>query len=132
MWIYPHQDPRELPSLTLAYIGDAVFELQIRLFLLDKGLVKGNDLHRTASQLVKASSQADFLHKLDSILTEEEKAVAKRGRNAKSGHQPRNAEVLDYRLSTGFEALVGYLFLRREEQRISRLMEYLFSEIEID
>lgn len=130
MWIFPQKDPREWPSLALAYIGDAVFELQIRMFLLNKGIVKGNELHRHASQLVKASSQAHFLHSLDDLLNDEEKAVAKRGRNAKSGHVPRNAEVVEYRLSTGFEALLGYLFLCQQEERISELLGYLFKEIE--
>lgn len=132
MWIFPQKDPKELPSLALAYIGDALFELQIRLYLLDKGSVKVNDLHRKASQLVKASSQANFLHRLDTMLNDEEKAVAKRGRNAKSGHVPRNAEVVDYRLSTGFEALLGYLYLSRQEERIGEIMGYLLKEIQED
>jgi ribonuclease-3 family protein len=130
LWIFPQQEPGELPSLALAYIGDAVFELYIRMFLLNKGIVKGIELHREASELVKASSQARFLHTLDKLLDEDERAVAKRGRNAKSGHVPRNAEVVDYRLSTGFEALLGYLFLSRQEARISELLGYLFTEIE--
>lgn len=130
MWIYPQKDPRELPSLVLAYIGDAVFELQIRMFLLNKGAVKVNDLHRQASQLVRASSQANFLYQLDTMLSDEEKAVAKRGRNAKSHHVPRNAVVADYRLSTGFEALLGYLYLSRQEERICELLGFLLNETE--
>lgn len=130
MWIYPQGEPREMPSLVLAYVGDAVFELYIRLYLIDKGLVKVNNLHKEAAKIVKASNQADFLQKADHLLTDEEKQVARRGRNAKTGHVPKNADVIEYKLSTGFEALLGYLFLLKREDRIKELMDYLLSDKE--
>lgn len=117
-----------MPSLVLAYVGDAVCELYIRLYLIDKGLGKVNNLHKEAAKLVNASNQADFLQKAEHLLTEEEKQVAKRGRNAKTGHVPKNADVIEYKLSTGFEALLGYLFLLNREDRIKELLEYLLAD----
>ena len=128
MWTYPQADPAGMPSLVLAYVGDAVYELYVRIFLINKGTGRVKKLHEKASFLVNAAKQADFLHRLEGILTEEEKSVAKRGRNAKGNGVPRNASVVDYRLSTGFEALIGYLFLLRREERIKELLEYLLGE----
>lgn len=130
MWNLTGNDPRELPSLTLAYVGDAVYELYIRLYLVAQGLVKGKELHVRASELVRAARQAEFLHILEPRLTEEEWAVAKRGRNSNSSHVPKNAETIDYRWSTGFETLIGYLFIRGEEIRIKELLEYVLSQYE--
>jgi ribonuclease-3 family protein len=127
LWILPQVDSRELPALALAYIGDAVYELYVRGYLISKGIRKVQKLHEHASELVRASQQASFLKKLETMLTEEERDVARRGRNAKSGHIPKNAEMVEYRLSTGFEALLGYLFLQRRENRIKELIEYLFT-----
>ncbi|WP_034425111.1 Mini-ribonuclease 3 [Thermanaerosceptrum fracticalcis] len=128
MWIYPTGNPREMPPLVLAYLGDAVFELYVRLYLVNKGITKTNSLHREAASLVKAASQAHFLQKLDGLLSDEEKDVARRGRNAKSGHVPKNAQVTEYRLSTGFETLLGYLFLLEREERITELLGHLLNE----
>ena len=127
MWILPQVDSREMPALALAYIGDAVYELYVRGYLVSKGMRKVQKLHEQASGLVRASQQASFIRLLDTLLTEEERDVARRGRNAKSGHVPKNAEMLEYRLSTAFEALLGYLFLQRREERIKELMEHLFT-----
>ncbi|MDX9872306.1 MAG: ribonuclease III domain-containing protein [Clostridia bacterium] len=132
MWILPQTDPREMPALALAYIGDAVFELYVRGYLLSRGLRKVQNLHVQASGMVRASRQACFLHALEPLFTPEELDVAKRGRNAKSGHIPKNADMAEYRLSTGFEALLGYLFLHRREERIAELMEHLFRLAEAD
>ncbi len=128
MWSYPHKDPKEIPSLVLAYIGDAVFELYVRMYLVEKGTAKVDRLNREASSLVRASSQADFLHRLEPLLTEEERDVARRGRNAKPGTVPKNADLVQYRISTGFEALLGYLFLGQKEKRLKFLLDYLFNE----
>jgi len=126
LWRYPGQDPRQLSPAVLAYVGDAVYELYVRIYLIDKGLSKAKRLHEEASGLVRAAKQADFLHRLESVLSEEEKDVARRGRNSKTGHYPKSSGVVEYRLSTGFEALLGYLFLLRREDRIGQLLEYLF------
>ena len=126
LWVYPKTEPSEMPPLVLAYIGDAVLELYVRTALVNQGLSKVRDLHQEAANQVRATSQARYLHELEDMLTAEEKAIVKRGRNAKSGHSPKNTDVIDYRLSTGFEALFGYLFLSRSEDRIRELLEYLF------
>lgn len=128
MWMYPRDNPKELSSLVLAYVGDAVFELYIRTSLVAKGRSKVNDLHRQASDLVRAVSQAELLQRLEPVLNQEERDVARRGRNAKSGSTPKNVEMVTYRISTGFEALLGYLFLSRQEERIIDLLDYLFNE----
>lgn len=128
MWNYPQADPREIPSLVLAYVGDAVYELYVRTYLINKGTGKVKKLHEEASSLVNAARQSNFMHRLEEKLTDEEKSVAKRGRNAKGSHVPKSANPVDYRLSTGFEALIGYLFLLRREERIRELLEYLLEE----
>lgn len=126
LWDYPSKEPREISSLVLAYIGDAVFELYVRMYLVAKGGAKVKDLHGEASHLVRATSQADFLQRLEPLLSEEERDVARRGRNAKSGSVPKNADIVVYRISTGFEALLGYLFLVHREERIRYLLDQLF------
>lgn len=125
MWVYP-KDPKECSSLVLAYIGDAVFELYVRMYLVAEGGVKVKNLNHDAANLVRASSQADLLRKLEPILSETEKDVARRGRNAKSGTVPKNADLQQYRIATGFEALIGYLFLDKQEERLKYLLDFLF------
>lgn len=125
------QNPKELPPLVLAYVGDAVFELYVRLHLVNEGIVKVDKLHHRASSWVKAVAQANFLHQLEDLLTEEEKNIVRRGRNTKS-HVPKNVGVSEYRLSTGFEALVGYLFLSEEETRLEEIITYLLQRNECE
>lgn len=122
----------ELSPLVLAYIGDAVYELAVRGYLVGKGLCQVNTLHREAVHYVRADTQAKLLRSLDDKLTDQEKAVARRGRNAKSGHAPRGAGVVEYRQSTGLECLVGYLFLRGEKERLDELLEWAFHVAEED
>lgn len=128
MWVYPRDNPLEISSLVLAYIGDAVFELYIRMSLVAQGRSRVNDLHRQASEQVRAVNQAELLKRLEPLLNEEERDVARRGRNAKSGSLPKNVEMATYRISTGFEALLGYLFIARREDRIKDLLDYLFNK----
>jgi ribonuclease-3 family protein len=118
------QNPKELPPLVWAYVGDAVFELYVRWYLVNQGLVKVDKLHSKASSLVNGVAQADFLRQLEETLTAEEKTIVKRGRNTKS-HVPKNIGVCEYRLSTGFEALLGYLFLLGEKKRLREIITYL-------
>lgn len=118
------KDFKQLNGLALAYIGDAVFEIYIRHHLLKQGIVKPNELHKRSSQLVSAKSQANILFNLQeqSFFSEEEKAVIKRGRNAKSGTIPKNTDVQTYRYSTAFEAVIGYLFLGKNNSRLNELV----------
>jgi len=116
-------DPNQLSPLALAYIGDAVFELYIRLRLASQ-IHTVQQLHEHAVRYVKAASQSEFLAVLQPHLTEEEERVMRRGRNAK-GNVPRNANPLDYRRSTGFEALIGYLYLQGNTARLQQLLALL-------
>ena len=110
-------DIRTYSPLTLAYIGDGVFDLIIRTVVVDKGNTSPNELHRHTSSIVKAHTQALMAEALMEELTEEEHDVYRRGRNAKSFTTAKNATVADYRKATGFEALMGYLYL---EDRFDR------------
>ncbi|MEE0981882.1 MAG: ribonuclease III domain-containing protein [Acutalibacteraceae bacterium] len=117
--------PNELSPLTLAFIGDTVFDLLVREDLICKANRPANDLHNLAVQKVKASAQAEFVEKILPHLTEAELAVYKRGRNAKSGHLPKNASQSDYHMATGFEALIGYLYLSDKIERIKELFNII-------
>lgn len=110
-------DPMLLPPLTLAYIGDAVYELYVRQNLLSHSS-KVHTMHKLAIKRVNNNTQARVLALIMAQLDEEELSVAKRGRNAKSGQVPKNADVVTYRQSTGLEALVGYLYLKNKEERL--------------
>jgi len=111
---------RELSPLVLAYIGDAVFEILARMYVVSKGNAPVNTLHRNTSIIVKAKSQSDIYFKIENILSEDEFSILKKGRNAKSYTSPKNADISDYRHATGVEALFGYLFL---ENRMDRAIE---------
>ncbi|WP_164218703.1 ribonuclease III domain-containing protein [Virgibacillus sp. YIM 98842] len=125
-------DVKQMKSLALAYMGDAVYEVHIREHLLKKGQVKPQQLHNQAVKFVAGKSQADvMLHWLETeFLTEEEERVAARGRNAKSATIPKNISVQTYRYSTAFEALIGYHFLAENEERLSELLQEAVSWIE--
>lgn len=109
--------------LVLAYMGDAVFEVFVREMLVRKANVQVNKLHKRASSIVKAEAQARMIAAIKEELTEKEKSIYKRGRNAKSHTTAKNASVSDYRKATGFEALMGYLYLNGEHKRMTELME---------
>ena len=117
-----HHSPSEYSPLTLAYIGDAIFDLLIRTYLVEQGNTQVNKLHKRASSYVKASAQKDILYAIQDELLPEELAVYKRGRNAKSYTTAKNASVGDYRVATGLEALFGYLYLSERYERILWLL----------
>ncbi len=119
----PDTDIRTYSPLTLAYIGDSIYDLIIRTMLVEKGNAQVNRLHQRASKLVKAVAQKDLVHAIMELLTEEELGVFKRGRNAKSVTTAKNASVTDYRTATGFEALIGYLYLTEQLDRILYLVK---------
>jgi ribonuclease-3 family protein len=118
----PETDIKTYSPLTLAYIGDSIFDLIIRTYIVESGNAPVNKLHHRASSLVQASAQAALYHTIKDMLTEEELAVFKRGRNAKSFTSAKNAGILEYRIATGLEALIGYLYLM---DRMNRLMELI-------
>ena len=120
-----HLEDRDLRSyspLTLAYIGDGVYELIIRTVLVKRGNRPVNQLHKQASSLVKAAAQSAMMETLEPLLTEEEKSVYKRGRNAHSPTMAKHATMADYRRATGFEALLGYLYLKEDFARLVELV----------
>ena len=108
--------------LVLAYVGDAVYEIMIRTKVVNEGNAQVNKLHKKTAGLVKAAAQAQMIMALEGELTEEEHAVYKRGRNAKSASMAKNATMKDYRMATGFEALVGYLYLSEQYRRLAELV----------
>lgn len=116
------EDIAMLPPLQLAYIGDAVYELLVRTYLLKEN-IPVKRLHRTTIKYVKAEAQAKIIHALDERLSEEEKNLVKKGRNAKSKSVPKNANIMDYKYATGLEALFGYLYLNRDDIRIKELFD---------
>lgn len=116
------RDLRTYSPLTLAYIGDGVYELVIRTILVKRGNCPVNQLHKKASSLVKAAAQSAMMEKLEPLLTEEEHAVYRRGRNAHSPTMAKHATMSDYRRATGFEALMGYLYLKEDLGRIIELV----------
>lgn len=115
-------DLRGYSPLTLAYIGDAIYDLVIRTLVVKHGNCQPNKLHRRASALVKASAQAELIERILPSLTEEELQIYKRGRNAKSYTIAKNATMLDYRKATGLEALMGYLYLKEDTKRMIDLI----------
>ena len=116
-------DIKEYSPLTLAFIGDGIYDLIIRTLVVNKGNKQVQKLHLETSALVQASTQSKMMRCLQELLTEEEHAVYKRGRNAKSVSPAKNQSVTDYRRATGFEALLGYLYLKKEWQRILDLVK---------
>ena len=115
--------------LVLAYIGDAVYELIVRTRVINHGSVQVNKMHKKSSALVNAGTQAELIRLLLEELTEEEMAVYKRGRNAKSVTTAKHATVVDYRTATGFEALCGYLYLSGRLERLITLISLGFKKI---
>lgn len=116
----------EINPLVFAYIGDAVYEVLIRNFLITNNRnMNVHKLHMKATEHVKAKAQCDDVRILMEFLTEKELGIFRRGRNSKSYTSPKNATIGDYRMATGFEALIGYLYLTNQEERINELINYV-------
>lgn len=112
-----------MSPLTWAYIGDAVYELYIRNYLINITKLKPHKLHIESIKYVKAHAQAEILKKLMNMLTEKEQEIVKRGRNAENHHLPKNATVQDYMYSTAFEALIGYIYLTKQDERLKEILD---------
>lgn len=115
-------DPSQYSPLALAYLGDAVYELIVRERVLAEGNRQVNKLHKESTKYVNAAAQAELIMRIEDKLTDEEKAIYKRGRNANAHAAPKNQDVIAYRKSTGFEALIGWLYLRNDMDRIMELI----------
>jgi len=123
---------REYPPLVLAYIGDAIYEVYVRTLLVCTKNVPVHQLHKESIKYVKAKAQSDIIHRISGFLTEEEKEIVRRGRNAKSGTIPKNADVIEYKYATGFEALCGYLYLKKDYERLDKIFKMAIDENYID
>ncbi|MDD6483777.1 MAG: ribonuclease III domain-containing protein [Clostridiales bacterium] len=117
-------NPSGLSALALAYIGDAVYEIYVRTRIITENPnLPAHKLHLQAVKYVKAHAQSNSIHKIADMLCEEERAVYKRGRNAKSQTVPKNADLTEYRHATGFEALIGWLYLMQKRERLDEIMK---------
>ncbi len=115
--------------LALAYIGDAVYEIFARTYIMRRGNAPVNKLHKAVKNLVKAQTQSKIYYIFEDLLSEEEKDILRRGRNAKSISSPKNGDILDYRRATAVEALLGYLYIDGSIQRIEELMTTAIAEL---
>lgn len=117
------EEVNQMSPLTWAYVGDCVYELYIRTKLVDTTKLKPHELHIKSVKYVKAKAQAETLKKLETILTEEEKEIVRRGRNTQTHHIAKNASMQDYMYATAFEALIGYLYLTKQDGRLFEMMK---------
>ena len=124
------ENPKLCNAVSLAFIGDAVFELLVRRALINKQIFSPGELHRQSTKLVCAASQARAAQALLPVLTDEEADIYRRGRNANGVHVPKSASAKDYRSATGFEALFGYLYLKGEDARIADLFEQVLNVLD--
>ncbi len=122
-------DINQYSPLVLAYLGDSVYEVYIRTLLVCEGNAPVNKLHKRSITYVKAKAQSDIIHGIMEYLTPDEQDIVRRGRNAKSGTIPKNADVTEYKYATGFETLLGYLFLRKDNERLKEVLKMSVSQI---
>ena len=118
-----------LSPLTLAFLGDSVYEMFVRTKILSMGNRPTNELHKIAVGYVKAKAQAQAAHKILETLSEEETEIYKRGRNTNIHTVPKNADMADYRHATALEALIGYLYIKGDEERLSEILNLAFDEL---
>lgn len=121
-------NPKQLSPLNLAFIGDCIYEILVRETLVCSANRPVNDLHRESVKFVSAKAQTEAFTKIKDLLTEEETAQFKRGRNAKTGHSPKSATDAEYHTATGVEALFGYLYLTEQTDRIKELFTIITQE----
>ena len=118
----------EINVITLAYLGDSVYELYVRNYLINKGIAKVEDLQKGAVKYVSAKGQAKIINNLmeNNFLNNDEIDIVKRGRNYKRDSHPKNTDIITYKMSTGFETLIGYLYFSKNNKRIDDIMNYIF------
>ncbi len=121
-------DVNLMPPLVWAYVGDCVYELYIRMHLVENTKMNVHKLHVEAIKYVKAKAQADILSKIYDDLTEKEKQIVRRARNAENHHLPKNADMTDYMYATAFEGLIGYLYLTKQNKRLKEILERSIDE----
>lgn len=125
---FPQKKASQYSPLVLAYIGDSIYEVYVRTRVIAENPdMPAYKLHKQAIRYVKAQAQSNSIVELEDELTDDELAVYKRGRNAKSATIPKNADLIDYRRATGFEALIGYLYIKKEHDRLDFIMEKAYN-----
>jgi len=122
----------QMSPLTWAYVGDAVYELYVRDYLIDTTNLKPNNLHKEAIKYVKAKAQAEILNNLQETLTEKEQEIIRRTRNTQNHHLPKNANVHEYMYATALEGLIGYLYLTKQQDRLDELFEIILKNSSVD
>ena len=120
------EEVKLMPPLVWAYVGDCVYELYIRMQLVNHTKLNPHKLHMEAIKYVKAKAQADTLARIYDNLSDEEKDIVRRGRNAENHHLPKNAELADYTYATAFEALIGFLYLSKKDDRLNEILSLCF------
>jgi len=115
--------PMQMSPLSLAYIGDAVYEMYVRSYIMKDVNMPVSKLHKAATRYVKATAQANIIKNISDNFSDEEMSVYKRGRNAHSYTSAKNADIVDYRMATGLEALIGYLYIKKETRRLEEIIE---------
>ncbi|MBR5947802.1 MAG: ribonuclease III [Clostridia bacterium] len=121
-------DPAQLAPLSLAYMGDTVYDLFVRTMLLETTTLTVHGLHQRAAKLVCAKAQAAAFRAIEPLLDEKELSVYRRGRNSHIGTVPKSASIMDYRTATGLEALIGFLYLSGENERLNEIMRLILSQ----
>ena len=116
-------DVNMLSPLTWAYVGDAIYELYVRTNLVNNTKLKPHKLHIESIKYVKAKAQADILKRIEDSLTDDEKEIVRRARNAENHHLPKNADPADYMYSTAFEGLIGFLYLTKQDERLKEILK---------
>lgn len=125
---FPQKKASQYSPLVLAYIGDSIYEVYVRTRVIAENPdMPAYKLHKQAIRYVKAQAQSNSIVELEDELTDDELAVYKRGRNAKSATIPKNADLIDYRRATGFESLIGYLYIKKEHDRLDFIMEKAYN-----
>ena len=119
----------QMQALTLAYIGDSIYDIMSREYVMKNHLGKINDLHRTVSTLVSARAQASFMKNIleNNILTDIEESIYIRGKNQKNNSKAKNASIMEYKLATGLEAVFGYLYLEKNFERLEEMFNYIIN-----
>jgi ribonuclease-3 family protein len=125
---FNQKDINQYSPLVLAYIGDTVYEIFIRTLLVYEGNAPVHKLHRRSVSFVKAKAQSDTVHRIMDLLSPEEQDIVRRGRNAKSGTIPKNADVAEYKYATGFESLMGFLYLKGDYERLMQILKISINE----
>ena len=122
----------QINPLVFAYLGDSIYELNIRIYLISKGISNVNDLQKTAKNFVSAKKQSLFLNELmnQNMLNEDEISIVKRARNTKTNSHPKNTDIITYKYATALEALIGYLYLGNNKKRIDEIIEFILKNSE--